>query len=119
MSLLHRRIIYLVFFAAFFIAAPLLISYSLGYRLSLPNFRLSKVGALFVKSFPEGAQIELNGKATRKKTPDQLINVPPGINTIKVTKEGYQSWAKQLEVLPGQTTFAEDILLFKNNYAPQ
>lgn len=118
MDLKQRRIIYLTFFAVFFIATPLLLAFSLGYRLTLQPFNIYKVGAAFIKSYPGDASIFLNDQYTKKRTPHQLLNVPPGTNTFTVTKDGYQTWTKRLDIQPGLTTFIEDILLFKEDFKP-
>ena len=99
--------------------APLLVAFALGYRWDWSEQQIVKVGAVYIKSYPADAQIYKDDKLQRQRTPDQLINIQPGDNTITVVKENYQSWSKTLEVKPGQTTFIENILLFRNDLAPQ
>ncbi len=119
MELKKRRFTYIIFFVAFFLVAPIIILYSQGYRPDLANYRLVKLGAIFVKSYPGDALISTNSKATRHRTPHQILNLIPGENTINVSKDGYHNWEKVIEIESGRTTFVEDILLFKSDFKPQ
>jgi len=107
-----RKIIVLIFFILFFILAPLLTAYSLGYRYDFKTGNIQKNGAFYIKSYPRGAEIFINNEKERRKTPTQLIDILPGTYTVEVTKNNYVSWIKKLEVSSGETTFAEDIVLF-------
>ena len=57
MTLQKRRILYSFFILLFFILAPILISYSLGYRYNLTKGIIEKTGVIFIKSFPKNASI--------------------------------------------------------------
>lgn len=115
MTIVQRRLIYSLFFLAFFVSAPLLILYASGYRLDLNSWRISKVGALYIKTYPAGAKVYRNDVYTKRKTPTQLVNMPTGKQIISVIKDGYQTWSKTLRIEAGKTTFVEDIVLFKDN----
>lgn len=119
MELKKRRFTYIIFFVAFFLIAPIIILYSEGYRPDFVNYRLVKLGAIFVKSYPGDALISTNGKTTRHRTPHQILNLLPGENIINVSKDGYHNWEKVIEIESGRTTFVEDILLFKADFKAQ
>ena len=110
-----RKITVSIFFILFFILAPLLTAYSLGYRYDFSNGSIQKNGAFYVKSYPRDAEIFVDNKKNRSKTPTQVINVLPGEHELVIEKNNYISWTKNLDVYSGETTFAEDIVLFLEN----
>ncbi|PLX27883.1 hypothetical protein C0583_01440 [Candidatus Parcubacteria bacterium] len=127
MTLKQRKILYFTFLLAFFIITPTLIFYALGYNLD-SGFKIQKSGILVIDTEPNGAKIYINDEAAQKlwgkiikdessyiKTPAKIKGISPGEYEIRVELEGRWSWEKKLEIKPGQTTFAEDIYLFKND----
>ncbi len=107
-----RRFTYLSFFVLFFILTPLFIMYAVGYRYNFDSNTVQKNGAFYIKSYPRGAEIYIDNIKTRHKTPHQLTNIQPGNHDIIIQKNGYLPWHKQLSIYSGETTFAEDIVLF-------
>lgn len=114
MDLKTRRIIAFIFIAAFLITAPILILYASGYRYNLKKNQLKKTGALFIKTEPKSATIYIDNKMQTEKTPAQITHIFPNSHDIAVKKSGYYTWEKNLEIRPQTTTFAENIVLFKN-----
>jgi hypothetical protein len=127
MKINRRKILYISFIIAFLLITPSLILYSLGYTLN-SGFKLQKSGILIIDSEPEGANILIDGQAPRglfsglflgeavpQKTPAKIKNIRPGEYEIRVELSGYWPWTKKLTINPGQSTFAEDINLFRNN----
>lgn len=127
MKINRRKILYISFIIAFLLITPSLILYSLGYTLN-SGFKLQKSGILIIDSEPEGANILIDGQAPRglfsglflgeavpQKTPAKIKNIRPGEYEIRVELNGYWPWTKKLTINPGQSTFAEDINLFRNN----
>lgn len=112
MEKIFRKITVSIFFVLFFILAPLLTSYSLGYRYDFKSGNIQKNGAFYIKSYPRGAEIFVNDKKNKNKTPTQLVNIQPGLHNLKVSKDNYVPWVKKLDIYSGETTFAEDIVLF-------
>jgi len=119
MDIKQRRWLYSIFIFLFLIISPLIIAYALGYRLDTSHWSVTKVGALYIKSYPAGANIYVNDVFTKRKTPTQVINIPVGQSTFLVEKDGYQPWSKTLEVTAGNTTFVQDILIFKQDLKKQ
>lgn len=110
-----RKITVFFFFALFLILAPLLTAYSLGYRYDFKTGNIQKNGAFYIKSYPKGGEIFIDNKKRAQKTPTQIVNILPGVHKVEVKKENYVPWVKNLEVFSGETTFAEDIVLFSEN----
>jgi len=126
MSLAFRRIIYLSFITVFLIATPLIVLYTAGYKFGANGWQ--KTGMFIIDSKPRGAKIYINGKLQQNflnklllrnenviTTPAKIKNLLPGEYSLKVELNGYFGWQKNLTVLPGSATYAEDIYLFKND----
>ncbi|MBI4812021.1 hypothetical protein HY798_01020 [Candidatus Falkowbacteria bacterium] len=133
MTLLTRRILYVIFIIAFLVITPLVIAYAAGYKIKIGkglklNFSFQKTGMLVLDSQPRGARIYLNGEAQQlpfKKyflseesyiaTPTKIKNLLPEEYEVKLELNGYWDWQKKLTVSAGASTYAEDVYLFKNN----
>lgn len=119
MSITARRIIYLIFLLVFFISAPLLLFYTSGYRFNAKERTIEATGILILAFTPKDATILLNGApptVTRQiNETTHISDLRPGSYRIDVAKDGYTSWTKQLDILPGQTTFARHIILWKKS----
>ena len=101
------------FIILFFVTAPVVVLYTAGYRWNEKKVRLEKVGIIFLRSRPSGAEIFLDGKLRSDHTPARLRDLLPSDYLIKVTKKGYSAWSKTLPVASALTTFAEGIVLWK------
>lgn len=113
MSRLTRRIIFYIFVLLFLIAAPAVVLFTEGYRLDFQTGRLEQLGVLVIKSKPENAEIAINNKPTKEQTA-AIIKLIPDDYRIRVEKDGFHSWTKMLGVRSRQTTFIEDVVLWKD-----
>lgn len=111
-----RAILFAAFLAIFAAAAPSLALYSVGYRIDWEHKRVTKTGALFVKTPLSGVRVFVNGRPAGNTN---LIfghvlkeNLLPRTYLVEARKEGYYSWQKRLAVQEGYTTSAKNILLF-------
>jgi len=100
----------------FLILAPLAIFFARGFRVDLASGKITKTGALVVKSDPKGAEVFLDGKRL-KKTPLTKRFVFPEDYELSVRKSGYQSWEKNISIHPQLITNPaqkgkEEIFLF-------
>ncbi|MBI4086258.1 MAG: hypothetical protein HY433_03410 [Candidatus Liptonbacteria bacterium] len=82
-----------------------IILYAQGWRLDLETFRVRKVGAIYVKSFPASADIRLNGKLIENKTGiltrGTFINgLFPKNYKLALNAEGYLDWEEHIAVKP-------------------
>lgn len=114
MNLRYRRLLYSVFIAAFLLATPLVILYTAGYRYNFKRWKIEKTGILYVDSNPKAALIYLNGQY-RNKTPARFVKLLPDFYRVRVEKDGYYLWEKEIEIKSNLTTFSEDIVLFKKS----
>jgi len=54
----------------------------------LRTWEQNHYGGVYVDSFPEGAEIYVDGRKANRKTPDIVYGLKEGLHTIKVKKEG-------------------------------
>jgi hypothetical protein len=98
--------------AIFLTLLPIVLSYSLGYKIDYREFKIYKTGIISIRSNPSGAVVHINGRIFQDLTPARLEDLKPGKYNIEVRKEGYNPWNKELVVRPNMVTKAEDIVLF-------
>lgn len=110
----QRRIFYSCLILLFLMITPLILLYATGYNFRLFERKIVKTGLMIVNSFPSGGDIYLNGQLTKKRTPARLPNLIPGEYSIEIKKAGFKPWQKKLNVYAHYTTFADQIVLFKN-----
>lgn len=119
MKATQRRIYYIAVIFIFLILAPLLILYASGFRIDIKRKKLVQTGGILIETDPKKAQIILEDKILPKTTPLFIRNIFPGEYNIKIQKEGYQIWEKNIKVEPRKTFILKDILLFKKDITPQ
>lgn len=133
MPLKYRRIVYIIFILAFFIATPIILTYSMGYRYNFKKNKFEKTGILFINLNQKDANIYLNGELYKNKVKkfslipkfmagkieknnEIMISLLPGEYDLKISKYGYWTWEKKFNVYPNITTFTPKIFLFKEVY---
>ena len=117
MKLRTRRIIMFAFILTFFILAPILIFYASGYRYDLKRQKILKTGTLMLESKNQKkAEVYINNVLYEKPLNEKIYiyNLLPGDYQLRLAKEGYFSWQKKITINSGITTFAQNIILFKN-----
>ena len=108
-----RRFIFYIFVAIFIIMVPVIIFYALGYTFDFEKKTIVATGGIYLKSDPAKAEIYINDKL--KGITTQLIKrLNPKIYEIKVIKENFHIWQKDLTVQPNLVTKANIILLPTN-----
>ncbi len=110
MSKKTRRIIFYIFLILFIGLAITITLYALGYNLSLQKKPLTVTGAFYFKSQPKKADIFIN-EENRGTTNKFIGGMNPGQYNIKISKPGYSTWKKKIEVEPKIVTKISDILL--------
>lgn len=116
-----RNILFVAVALLFLILSPVVVFYSQGYRFDFDNFEIVKTGAFYFRVMPHEAKISIT---SIKK--DQLIieketsfffgtlyleNLIPQRYNVVVSKDGYHSWEKNLDVYPKKVTEANNIIL--------
>lgn len=118
MSLTARRIIFYCLLSLFIVTAPIIIGYTAGYRYSIKQRRIVTTGIISAQSNPEQARIYLNKSLYKDRTPTLITNLTPGSYNIEISRDGFHSWNKTLNVQSEQTTFTGSVILFKKDTEP-
>ncbi|MFH1451392.1 MAG: PEGA domain-containing protein [bacterium] len=112
----QKNILFFACFLFFFTSTPALVLYYQGYRLNFKERKFVQTGAFYFKVVPSHANILLNGKL-KKKTDlffgtTIIENLMPGNYQVRIEKEGYLPWEKNLEIKEREVTDAKNIFLF-------
>lgn len=113
MPLRVRQIIFIFLALVFIILTPGTIFYTAGYRYNFNKKMIEKTGALVLDSIPKRARVLLNERDAHKVTPARFPRLLPGEYRVRLEKEGYHPWEKNLLVESRRTTFAADVLFLK------
>lgn len=70
---------------------------------SAPVAAAPKLGNLLISSTPEGALIEIDGQGNQFPTPHTTPGLAAGSHTIRVSKAGYETVTRVVDVPAGQT----------------
>ncbi|MCD4811525.1 PEGA domain-containing protein [bacterium] len=76
--------------------------YASGWRIDFSNHSVRKTGVLTVESSPTLATIEINDETIGRTSKSTALNV--GTYSIKVSKEGYYDWIKDVTILEEKST---------------
>ena len=114
-----RLIILLICIVLFFVIAPYIVLYSLGYRVDFLNQKITATGGIYVKTQPVGAGVSIDG-ATKSTTgyfynSVFVQNLMPGQHSVSITKNGYYDYQKSLSVQENEVTKLEQVILFKKD----
>ena len=109
-----RRIILIGTILFFVIVAPTALLYSYGYSFDWQKKKVVLTGGFYFESLPKKANVYLNDKL-KEKTPVFIKRLLPKEYQIKITKDGYHSWQKNLRIESKLVTEAKNILLIPLN----
>lgn len=112
MSRRFRRILFYFFVAVFLLTAPVIILYAYGYKYDFERNKFIETGAIYVKSKPRKANIYINNKLNAKSSSVLVKGLIPHQYLLRIERDGFSSWSKNLEVYPGLVTKVESIILF-------
>lgn len=114
-----RLTILAICFLLFFVVAPYIIAYSLGYRIDFKQKKIVATGGIYVRVVPQGADVIIDSKIENKTSlfsPTVFVqNLLPAKHTVLVKKDGYFDYNKSLDVEEKEVVKLEDIVLFKQN----
>jgi hypothetical protein len=96
-KIVGSRIIYTSFsLLVIIVASYFAIQYARGNWRVTEEGVIANTGLLNANSFPQGAQVFINDNLTTAT--DDTIYLQPGTYNVKVIKEGYSLWEKELEI---------------------
>ncbi len=110
-----RRALFYSLIFLFIIATPFVVAYSFGYSVDFQNQSLIPSGGIFVKTNQTGIQVTLDGKVEKTTTflgsGALFDSIDPGVHTVRITKEGFRPWEREIMVRPGIVTEDRNIVL--------
>ena len=121
-ALHHRRILFFLFSASFFVAASSVLFYAYGYRFSIERGIFIYTGSLSLKTNVETVTIRIDGELIPEKklgilnNSIQVSGLAPGEHFVEVSAPGYQTWSKKFVIQSGLTAEFWNIFLVEANY---
>ena len=94
------------------LATVLTIFVARGYKINLSQKKVQKTGMLLVESVPDEAKIFLDGELIEATA--ATIPLPPRDYHLKIEKEGFSAWEKDVPVLPELVTEVSALLIPKS-----
>ena len=108
----------------FFVLLAIVLFYSFGYRYDIEEGETIQTGAIIIKTIPEDIDIYINDNLFENNNALNTLltgyvkveNLNSGEYNIKIKKDGYFDWGKNIDVNGGYITELKNIVLLKNNY---
>lgn len=128
MSQFVRKSVFYLFVGIFLISGGVVTFYSLGWRINLKppagESMITKVGAISIKSAPQGITIKINqriflDKSGLVQTSTLIPNLLPKIYSVRIEKNGYFSYDKTIKVKPSIVSKLLKIRLIPENLKPE
>ncbi|KKQ74665.1 MAG: hypothetical protein US94_C0001G0066 [Berkelbacteria bacterium GW2011_GWB1_38_5] len=104
-----------ILIVSFIFFSALIVLKANGYQLNYKNWNLTKTGMILLDGTPNDALIRVNNKTFTNGFPLKLSNLALARYDINVSKDGYNSWQKDILVNPGMAIAYRDIVLFLQN----
>ncbi len=110
-----RRVLFYSLVGVFLIITPFVIAIAVGYSINIQTLSLAPAGGIFIKTNQAGITIFLDEspyKETSFLVSGALMSaVSPGMHRVRVEKEGYRSWEKNIAVTQGLVSEYRSIML--------
>ena len=87
--------------------------WAMGYRFNFGDRQISRIALLQFGSFPNNANIDINGSRISASTPTRL-NVGAGEITVQFSRDGYRNWQRTVYMSPGQVKWLNYARLIPN-----
>ncbi|MFS8158852.1 MAG: PEGA domain-containing protein [Candidatus Roizmanbacteria bacterium] len=106
---IFKNIFYVVFFV---LVLSAIVLYGRGYRPNITKQGLDPTGIIVASSAPDGAKIYINGDL--HGATNENITLPPGNYHVKITKDGFSAWEKDVN-LKGEWAVKTNAVLYPLN----
>jgi hypothetical protein len=109
MKIQTRRRIFYVFVLLFAVVGVIVVFYAEGWRINFSTLQAEKAGGIYVRSYPNNAQITLDGKSIQNQSaflsPGTFISgLFPKTYTLALSAPGYDAWKESAPVVPSLVT---------------
>jgi len=109
-----RTFVYILIAIAFVVAGFFIVTYAAGYSIDFKSRQISKTGLVSIQVQTEDTQIYLNSELIGTKS-TTLRNLEPGKYFIEVTRDGFWSWSKSIELNEQEAISVGNIILFRKD----
>ena len=116
--LIRRIIVSIVMVVAVLVIVTGAILFILGYRLDGDKGRLEQGALVQIETIPGSAYVSIDGKLLSSRTSTKQ-SVIAGLHSFIVTRDGYEPWAKSLNLKAGTLTWLDYIRLVPKNLKPE
>src|SRR3990167_1939306 len=93
----HRVIFSLIVGVSIFLLAVVAIFWARGFKPDFKKGQIERTGIIVATSIPTGAQVYLDGRLT-SATNTNIAFLEPKTYQVKIGKDGYSNWQKDVEV---------------------
>lgn len=107
-TLLKQAIVYATMASSVVLVVTLITLFMLGFRFTSGN--LERYGFLQFNSKPSGATVMIDGAIVSSKTPTKS-SIPAGNHDIKISRDGYKTWSKSIDIKSGTLTWLNYAIL--------
>jgi hypothetical protein len=116
--LIRRVIVSVIMTLAVLVIVTGTVLFVLGYRLDSDRGRLEQNALVQFDSTPSGAYVSIDAKVIGSRTATKQ-SVIAGLHSFIVTRDGYEPWAKSLDVKAGTLTWLDYIRLVPKKLTPE
>jgi hypothetical protein len=116
MTIAFRRTVFYSLVIVFFILGSGFVFYSQGYRLDFRDWRVTKVGALYVASYPKDASIYIDDRSVKNESwllkHGTFINdLFPKTYLLALSAPEYKDWQRTVTIAPSLVTEIKNAIL--------
>ena len=115
-ELIKRIAIYALMALSVFILVTTIIFFIMGFRIDTIDGKLEQYALLQFNSVPTGANVMVDGDMISSRTPTSS-SVPAGEHKITISRDGYQTWSKMINVKSGVLKWLKYAILVPNKLA--
>lgn len=106
----------------FFVLLLMTLFYSFGYKYNSEQNKIIQTGTIVLKNIPKDTYIYVDGNLVKNNFGVSVLfnniikieNLDPRTYNLKITKENYQPWEKDIEVKSQKITEVENVVLVKD-----
>ncbi len=107
----QKAISYIFAILAVVLGSIFLVAIAQGYRYDFLTGQIKESGLVLIDSKPGNADIYINGKHSKKATPQRITNAPVGPMNVELLRPEFRVWKKSFVVRAQQVSFADYAIL--------
>lgn len=108
-----RSFLFYLSLLVFLLGLPFILISALSYKFDRKALKFVKSGLIALKTQPAGANVYLDNRLLKDKTPVTINEVLPGEYDLRLELEDYYPWSARITVKAGQVERLEKIILFR------